>query len=141
MKILIIDDNTTHSKILMEEIYKIGSPNYDFVIISDGIKAFDILQNDYSYDLIFIDIKLHGIDGLQIAKYIKREPDSKNTFVIVFSSSVSEEDIHKAKEIGVDGYISKPSQKSEEVFEEIRRLVKGVKKGKIKSQRGFKIYG
>nr|MBF0222709.1 chemotaxis protein CheV [Desulfobulbaceae bacterium] len=63
---------------------------------------------DTRVDLVISDIEMPKMDGLTLCRSIKREMGLETIPVIIFSSLVNDQMIHKCKEVGADGYTTKP---------------------------------
>ena len=101
-KILIVDDESficeNLERILQEE-------NYGTVTVQQGQAALKALQ-DHSIDLVFLDLKLPDIPGLDVLRNIKEmDPD---LFVIVMTGYASVESAVEALKLGAYDYIKKP---------------------------------
>ena len=76
-------------------------------LAEDGEQAMQLIKNR-SYDLIFLDVVLPGIDGYKICREIKRNKDTKLTPVIMLTGKTSPFDMVKGKLAGCDTYLTKP---------------------------------
>jgi len=80
--------------------------DYDVETVVDGTAALARLQDGHPCDLVFVDLKMPGMDGLMLVRQIKRvRPDLPIIIVTGFSSEVS---AIEAINIGVAGYLTKP---------------------------------
>ena len=59
-------------------------------------------------DIVLLDAKLPKLDGYEVCKYIKTDPEMSHTRVLMISGMTQNSDLTKAREAGVDDYISKP---------------------------------
>ena len=84
--ILIVDDEQSMRDFLAIMLRKEG---YAVVTVEDGNEAIKAVGEDI-YDLVITDIKMPGIDGLQVLNSVKRA--SPNTLVIVITAYSSTED-------------------------------------------------
>lgn len=104
-RILIVDDNHENSQFLSIVARKSGA---DVVCASSGFQAIEI-ANETRFDLIFMDIAMPGIDGLETMRRLKSESIiDENCPVIVVSAHVLEEDIAKSMAAGAADYLCKP---------------------------------
>jgi DNA-binding response OmpR family regulator len=78
-------------------------------------------------DIILLDILLPGMDGFEVLKGIRANPELKNTLVIMLSNFGQREDMEKAKELGADSFLVKANFTLDEVVDEVKKLL-GTKK-------------
>lgn len=93
----------------------IGKVSHDRILVArDGEEASEMLtrmRDDDSYRrirLVFLDLKLPKINGLDILQFIRNDEKLRNLPVAVLTSSDNETDQEKAWELGVLDYIYKP---------------------------------
>jgi two-component system response regulator len=58
--------------------------------------------------LILLDIKMPKVDGIEVLRKLKSDPDKKTIPVVVLTSSREEQDIIESYRLGVNAYIVKP---------------------------------
>ena len=88
----------------MEALLKIEK--IKFTVATDGISAVEMALAELGPDLIFMDVKMPGIDGYEASRRIKSlRPDIKIVALTAFALSGEE---RKAAEAGCDAYLSKP---------------------------------
>ena len=59
-------------------------------------------------DLVLLDIRLPEMDGYEICRRLKEDPETKYVPVVMFSASGSEHTAERAREAGADGFLVKP---------------------------------
>jgi len=59
-------------------------------------------------DLVLLDLMLPGIDGMEVCRRLKQDPDTKDIPVIIISAKGDESDIVAGLELGADDYLAKP---------------------------------
>ncbi|MGA9026551.1 MAG: response regulator [Steroidobacteraceae bacterium] len=103
-KALIVDDNA-----LNVELVSVVLQADSFLVESAG-DAVGGLQRIQSFqpDLILMDVQLPGMDGLEFARIIKREPGTRHIVVIAFTAYAMRGDEARMLAAGCDGYLSKP---------------------------------
>jgi two-component system response regulator PilR (NtrC family) len=111
--ILIVDDEQSMRDFLAIMLRKEG---HEVVTVEDGNDAIKAIEEDI-YDLVITDIKMPGIDGLQVLRSVKRI--SPNTLVIVITAYSSTEDAVLAMKQGALDYITKPFE-----IEKIKLVIK-----------------
>lgn len=116
LNILLVEDEEAHAELTKRAIRKAGNANR-IDIVPDGEKALDYLFNrdefadkgDYPIPgLVLLDIKLPGIDGIEVLKIIKEHPELKKIPVIMLTTSEREEDISEAYQYHANSYLTKP---------------------------------
>ncbi|HEP2199038.1 TPA: response regulator transcription factor [Streptococcus pyogenes] len=100
-KILIVDDEKPISDIIKFNLTKEG---YDIVTAFDGREAVTIFEEEKP-DLIILDLMLPELDGLEVAKEIRK---TSHVPIIMLSAKDSEFDKIIGLEIGADDYVTKP---------------------------------
>jgi CheY-like chemotaxis protein len=116
LDILLVEDEAAHAELTKRAIRKAGNANRVH-IVTDGEEAFDYLYNRGEYEdkvkyplpgLILLDIKLPGIDGVEVLKKIKEDPLLKRIPVIMLTTSEREEDIARSYNHYANSYLTKP---------------------------------
>ena len=107
LHLLIVEDNKTNQLVIMG-ILEDYEMNLDFA--SNGEEGVAMVEkNDYA--LILMDIQMPVMDGIEATKRIKAKHPSLP--IIALSAAVMKEDVEKAKQAGVDAYVSKPIDSNE----------------------------
>jgi two-component system response regulator (stage 0 sporulation protein F) len=125
-KILIVDDERIITETLAGMLRHRG---YEVMEALDGESAIKFIQ-EQTPELVLLDMKLPGIDGLEVLKTIRR--DYPNVFVVVMTG-YDVEYKRKVEQIGSDGFFVKPilvnvlKEKIEELFSKERPTVAIVK--------------
>ncbi len=114
--ILLVEDNPNDAELTIRALKKQNLVNNVFVV-EDGVQALDFIfcRGDYSEQklnkppkVIFLDLKLPKLNGLEVLKVLKSDPKTKSIPVVVVSSSKEDPDIKKAYELGANSYVVKP---------------------------------
>ncbi len=105
-QILLVDDNPANLKILYETLDGRG---YKLLVADSGEKALSIVKKSHP-DLILLDVMMPGMDGFEVCRKLKQDPET-NRSSIIFLSALDDTD---SKVVGFDAggvdYISKPFQ-------------------------------
>lgn len=102
-RILIVDDFEDNCKMLCE----ILGDTYECAYTSNSIDAYKMIQ-DYKPNLILLDYKMPGIEGLEVCRMVRQNEATKNTPVVFVSGAATIEERIKALEMGADDFIPKP---------------------------------
>lgn len=102
-KILIVEDdvdlNGAYNMILT-------SAGYDVQSAHNGQEALDIIEKEGDPRIMFLDLRMPVMDGLDFLKYYDA-PQHKDTTIIVFSNYDAQKEVDKAYELGADRYVLK----------------------------------
>ena len=101
IKILIVEDDRAVRNLISTTL-QINDYEYDLAI--DGKNALQLMTSN-KYDIVFIDLGLPDIDGIEI---IKKFRDFSTTPVIVISARTNDEDKIEALDAGADDFLTKP---------------------------------
>ncbi|MBF0409151.1 MAG: response regulator [Candidatus Riflebacteria bacterium] len=113
VRILLIDDNVTSRQILMEMLsgWKCFCDNADSG--KSGIEALETsLGNGNPYNIAILDMVLGDTTGEAIGKFIRSNRGFDNTKIILLTSLSMRGDVKRVKEIGFNGYLTKPVKKA-----------------------------
>src|SRR5689334_22479761 len=102
--VLVIDDTPVNLKLtrilLVNEGYKV-------MTAATAEEALELLRG-FHPDLMLSDIQLPGIDGLELTRRVKANPDWQDICVVALTAFAMKGDEQKAIQAGCDGYITKP---------------------------------
>ena len=114
-RILLIEDSPQDAELVLFAL----EPNRlagEVMHVRDGAEALDYLyrRGDFSDRadgqpiLILLDLKLPKIDGLEVLRQIKGDPDLEMIPVVMMTSSRQEQDLLRSYQLGVNAYVVKP---------------------------------
>ncbi len=118
-KILIIEDDAFLQDL---EANKLKKDNFQIVTAGTGEEALEKIKEP-DIDLILLDLILPGIDGFDILKKVKEDPELKKIPVIVFSNLSSDEDIKRADSLGAAQFMVKSNFSLDELSERISKIL------------------
>jgi signal transduction histidine kinase/DNA-binding response OmpR family regulator len=105
LRILIAEDNSVNKKVAQLLFAKLGC-RPDFV--SDGLEALESVERQI-YDVLFMDVRMPVMDGLQATREIcRRHPSDRRPRIVALSANALEEDRKEALLSGMDDYLAKP---------------------------------
>ncbi len=108
-QILVIEDEATQREVIAYNLRKEG---YEVRTAQDGDEAELELAEEVP-DLILLDWMMPGASGLELARRIRRRPETREVPVIMLTARAEEEDIIRGLDMGADDYVSKPYSVSE----------------------------
>ena len=103
-KILVVDDE---EDILELVRYNLEREGYRIIGASSGEEAMEKVSHE-SPDLIVLDLMLPGIDGLEVARRLRKDENSHTIPIVMLTAKGEESDIVTGLELGADDYVTKP---------------------------------
>jgi len=120
LNILLAEDNVVNQIVTKKMLSKLG---YNADVASSGIEALKALEKK-KYDLVFMDVQMPEMDGLEAAREIRRRWPEGGPKIIAVTASALKGDQEMCLAAGMDGYIMKPTK-----IEAIREALQAVAKG------------
>ena len=119
MKVLVVEDEKKIASLVRK-----GLEAHGFLVESsqNGDEGF-VLATSRFYDVVVLDIMLPGCDGFEVLELLKAGPDTRRTRVIILTAKGREVDRRRARELGVDDYITKPFA-NRDVVERVTALLR-----------------
>jgi two-component system, chemotaxis family, chemotaxis protein CheY len=107
LKILLVDDNP-HMRILLTEILRAIGVRQVYEAV-DGAEALSLLRRA-AIDVVFTDLSMSGLDGIDFVNLVRKSPDSPNPFVpiVMITGHSTERRVHEARDAGVNEFLAKP---------------------------------
>ena len=106
-KILIVDDDPVIRNLLEQILEPFEEQGVELMTADNGIVALESVKRERP-EIIFLDVMMPRMNGFEVCKIIKNDPEMANCYVIMLTAKGQEVDKHRAEEIGVDCYITKP---------------------------------
>ena len=114
-KILLVEDKARDAELTLAALEEHNLAN-DVVVVRDGVEALDYLYRRGEFAtrapelpvVVLLDIKMPRLNGLEVLRIIKADPQLKRLPVIMLTSSREEPDLVQAYELGVNAYVVKP---------------------------------
>ncbi|HET9952423.1 MAG TPA: response regulator [Candidatus Eisenbacteria bacterium] len=103
-RILVVDDEIYIVHILD---FSLGMEGYEVLTALDGEQALERLKSDKP-DLIVLDIMMPKVDGYEVCRTIKTNPETQHIPVILLSAKGRNVDQKMGFDVGADDYITKP---------------------------------
>lgn len=102
--ILVIEDDADIVELLQ---YNLSKEGFRVRIARDGDTGIQEARR-YRPDLILLDLMLPGVDGLEVCRRLKRDPELSTTPIVMVTAKSEESDVVTGLEMGADDYLSKP---------------------------------
>lgn len=107
LKILLVDDNQ-HMRLLLTEILRAIGVRQVYEA-TDGAEALSLLRK-VAIDVVFTDLSMRGLDGIDFVNLLRRSPDSPNPFcpIVMITGHSTARRAHEARDAGVNEFLVKP---------------------------------
>jgi len=103
-RVLIVDDERSNINILGNLLV----PEFDVLVATDGPSALARAGGDMRPDLILLDVIMPGMDGHEVCRRLKQDPETHDIPVIFISAMSEEDDEATGLQIGAVDYVTKP---------------------------------
>lgn len=115
VEILLVEDNPSDAELTLHALQKFKLTNR-LQLVVDGAEALDFLFHTGDYagrgpdapGVILLDLKLPKVDGLEVLRQIRADDRTRNTPVVVLTSSREDRDLKEAYRLGANSYVVKP---------------------------------
>ena len=118
--VLLVDDDPVILKLLQVnfemEGFKVSTAN-------DGVEGLEKARAERP-DIVLLDIMMPRMDGLEVTKALKGDPETKDIPIILLSAKAQASDVQAGKDMGADDYLTKPFDPLE-LLERVGQLLEG----------------
>ncbi len=104
-RVLVVENDRQFAQYLFDSLQQI--PRFDVTIAYDGFEAGRQLQKT-SPEILLLDIRLPGMDGYEVCRQLREDPETAHTRIIAMTRSYSADVAVRFKRCGVDYCLSKP---------------------------------
>lgn len=107
LKILLVDDNQ-HMRVLLIEILRAIGVRHIYEAM-DGAEALSIMRQT-AIDVVFTDLSMSGLDGIDFVNLLRKSPDSPNPFapIVMITGHSTQRRVYEARDAGVNEILTKP---------------------------------
>ncbi len=106
--VLVVDDAPENIDLLDGVLNK----DYKIKVALNGEKALKIAGSENPPDIILLDIEMPGMDGYEVCRRLKADPQTRGIPIIFVTAKSDESDETKGLEIGAVDYITKPASRT-----------------------------
>lgn len=104
-RILVVEDNHINQMVIKAIL---GQTKLQVDIAADGEEALDAIKNKPGYDLIFMDMQMPKMDGIETTRQIRRLPECRDLPIIALTAMAMKSDREQAIAAGMNDYVPKP---------------------------------
>jgi len=116
VEILLVEDNPHDAEMTIRALRRVNLANR-LIHVKDGAEALDFIFSKGTFagrntaekpKVILLDIKMPKVDGIEVLRQIKSDPNTKTIPVVIMTSSKEEQDVFTSYNLGVNSYVVKP---------------------------------
>ena len=122
-RITIVDDDRETRELLREALEADG---FEVTVVSNGLRLISALQVDQP-DLVLLDVIMSWIDGFELCRAIKKNPQFKEIPILFLSARSEPSDIEAGFGCGCTDYLSKPVD-LDQLCTRVREIIGGADK-------------
>lgn len=108
-KVLVVEDSVAQQQMISDLLKKSG---LTVLVANNGVEALGFIQKDHP-DIVVLDIIMPQMNGYELCRRLKADPETQNLPVVMCSSKGEEFDRYWGMKQGADAYIAKPFQPTE----------------------------
>jgi two-component system sensor histidine kinase/response regulator len=113
LRALIVDDNVAAREIIDDLLKEVVSQTDAVASAPEALAAIKQTDADAPYDIVFMDWRMPGMDGLQAARAIKADESLKHPPAIVMVTAFGRDEVREeAEQLHLDGFLVKPVTRS-----------------------------
>ncbi len=103
--VLIVDDEARIRE--LGEVALGRHPSFEAIVAADGPSAIELCRSAHP-DLVFLDIMMPGMDGYDVCRALKGDPDTAAIKIVVLTAFAQHATMQAALAAGADDYMTKP---------------------------------
>ncbi len=116
LRVLLAEDNPINQKVAEQMLKKLGcKPD----VANNGRETIHMMS-EKEYDLIFMDVQMPEVDGLEATRLIRVNSDINQPYIVAMTANVMQEDRETCRSAGMDDFVAKPVRLGE-VSKALRR--------------------
>jgi DNA-binding response OmpR family regulator len=102
--LLVVDDNDENRDLLSRRLQRKG---FRTLVAEDGARALEVIERE-AVDLVLLDIMMPGLNGFDVLRILRGQPQTADLPVIMATAKTQSEDVVEALELGANDYVTKP---------------------------------
>jgi two-component system phosphate regulon response regulator PhoB len=103
-RVLVADDDDGLRRLIWTTL---GTEHFELLQAVDGEEALEIARQQHP-ELVLLDVNMPKLDGFEVCRQLKNEPDTSSIKVVILSARGADTDRARGREAGADDYFIKP---------------------------------
>ena len=117
-KVLVVDDEPFICRSLS---FVLRKENYEVFEARNGEEALEAIRT-HRPDLVFLDVMMPKVNGFEVTKQVKSDPELRNTKIILLTAKGQDSDRETGRKLGADDYMTKPFSPTK-ILERARQIL------------------
>lgn len=117
LRVLVVEDNEVNRRVLQSMLEK---DQHTVLLAASGEAGLQVLEEE-TVDIVFMDINMPGISGLEMAAAIRKMPQHDGLMLVAITGNVMQDDLARIKQASIDDVVSKPVD-----FSHVQQILLGV---------------
>jgi two-component system sensor histidine kinase/response regulator len=117
LQVLLVEDNLVNQEFASEALRRLG---HAVTIAADGGQALSLLRTN-RYDVVFMDVQLPGIDGIEVTRRFREHESGVRTPIYAITAHTMREERDRCLASGMDGVLVKPIE-----IEDLSRITRSI---------------
>ncbi len=117
-KVLVVDDEPFICRSLS---FVLRKENYEVLEARNGEEALEAIRT-HRPDLVFLDVMMPKVNGFEVTRQVKSDPELKNIKIILLTAKGQDSDRETGRKLGADDYMTKPFSPTK-ILERARQIL------------------
>lgn len=104
---MIVDDEAHIRMLIGQTLEELEDEGVEFLTADNGEAALELIQSEKP-NLVFLDVMMPKMNGMDVCRKVKQDSELKDVFIIILTAKGQELDRQKGQEVGADIYLTKP---------------------------------
>jgi CheY-like chemotaxis protein len=105
--ILIVEDDPILRNLLLQIVEPFEDLGVKLIAAENGEIALEKIKSERP-KIVLLDVMMPKMSGFEVCDIVKKDPELRDTYIIILTAKAQETDRKKAKDLGVDYYVTKP---------------------------------
>ncbi|MFN3522792.1 MAG: response regulator [Phenylobacterium sp.] len=119
-RVLVVDDHPINREVAH---LMLASAGFEVTTVDSAAAAIEAVRSD-GYDLVFMDIHMPGMDGVQACREIRAIRGSEHLPIIAMTAAAMPEDVERCLAAGMDDHLAKPIRQEEMIDKAVQQLAR-----------------
>jgi len=106
-KVLIADDEAYIRLLIEQTLEEFEDQGVEILKANNGEEALQIIKDERP-DLVFLDVMMPKVNGYDVCRAVKQDPQMENIYIVILTAKGQEYDRQRGEEVGANLFMTKP---------------------------------